>query len=108
MRARLPRAYSYLTMSEEGILMTANSIQLGAEQLRKLREMAQRQGASEADVVNRAIDRLYEEAQPRHGGNGVRSLYDALVERGSIGVFDGPGDLTTNPKHMEGFGESAA
>lgn len=34
-----------------------------------------------------------------------RSLFDVLSERGLIGAFDGPGDLSTNPKHMEGFGE---
>ena len=38
-------------------------------------------------------------------GGGKRSLFDALNERGMIGAFDGPGDLSTNPKHMEGFGE---
>lgn len=34
------------------------------------------------------------------------SLYDALVADGSIGCYDGPADLSTNPKHMEGFGQS--
>jgi hypothetical protein len=42
--------------------------------------------------------------------NGARSraktLYDVLSERGILGCFDGPTDLSTNPKHMEGFGES--
>jgi hypothetical protein len=42
--------------------------------------------------------------------NGDRSpektLYDVLAERGILGCFDGPTDLSTNPKHMEGFGES--
>jgi hypothetical protein len=37
-----------------------------------------------------------------------RSLYDALLERGLIGsITNGPGDLSTNPIHMEGFGENA-
>jgi hypothetical protein len=35
-----------------------------------------------------------------------RTLYDVLSERGILGCFDGPTDLSTNPKHMEGFGES--
>lgn len=35
-----------------------------------------------------------------------KSLYDALNERGMIGsIVDGPGDLSTNPRHMEGFGQ---
>jgi hypothetical protein len=34
------------------------------------------------------------------------SLFDALNARGLIGFMkDGPGDLSTNPKHLEGFGQ---
>ncbi len=37
-----------------------------------------------------------------------RSLYDALKARGIIGcITDGPPDLSTNPKYMEGFGQHA-
>jgi hypothetical protein len=35
-----------------------------------------------------------------------RTLFDVLTERGILGCFEGPTDLSTNPKHMEGFGES--
>jgi hypothetical protein len=35
------------------------------------------------------------------------TLYDSLCRRGLIGCIDGgPSDLSTNPKYMEGFGES--
>jgi hypothetical protein len=34
-----------------------------------------------------------------------RTLFDVLTERGILGCFDGATDLSTNPKHMEGFGE---
>lgn len=35
-----------------------------------------------------------------------RTLYDALKDRGLVGFMtDGPGDLSTNPIHMEGFGK---
>ena len=34
-----------------------------------------------------------------------RTLFDVLTERGILGCYDGPTDLSTNPKHMEGFGE---
>lgn len=38
----------------------------------------------------------------------VRSLYDVLEASGLVGFMtDGPGDLSTNPKHMEGFGRDA-
>lgn len=36
-----------------------------------------------------------------------KSLYDVLSERGMLGCFDGPTDLATNPRHMEGFGRNA-
>ena len=37
-----------------------------------------------------------------------RSLFDALNDRGLIGfMHDGPSDLSTNPKYMEGFGQHA-
>lgn len=40
--------------------------------------------------------------------NDGRTLYDALAARGLIGcITDGPEDLSTNPKHMEGFGRDA-
>jgi len=39
-------------------------------------------------------------------GTGEESLFDGLKRRGLIGVVKGgPPDLSTNPKHMEGFGE---
>jgi hypothetical protein len=34
-----------------------------------------------------------------------RTLFDVLTEHGILGCFDGPTDLSTNRKHMEGFGE---
>ncbi len=36
----------------------------------------------------------------------TKSLYDVLNEREMIGsITDSPGDLSTNPKYMEGFGQ---
>jgi predicted DNA-binding antitoxin AbrB/MazE fold protein len=37
---------------------------------------------------------------------GIRTLHDALAAAGLLGcIDDGPTDLSTNPKYMEGFGE---
>jgi len=37
---------------------------------------------------------------------GAQSAYDAFQALGVIGCMkDGPVDLSTNPKHMEGFGQ---
>jgi len=40
--------------------------------------------------------------EPRPFPDG-KSAYDIMKDL--CGVFDGPGDLSTNPKYMEGFGE---
>ena len=60
-----------------------------------------------ADEQQKLIQELARSAaQPN--GTDQRSLYDALKARGLIGFMtDGPGDLSTNPKHMEGFGQDA-
>jgi hypothetical protein len=42
---------------------------------------------------------------PEAYGLRERTLFDVLTERGILGCYDGPTDLSTNPKHMEGFGE---
>jgi hypothetical protein len=37
---------------------------------------------------------------------GPQTLHDALVAAGLLGcIVDGPADLSTNPKYMDGFGE---
>jgi predicted DNA-binding antitoxin AbrB/MazE fold protein len=52
-----------------------------------------------------------EPAGPQSSTNGSAdltgmNLHEALVATGLLGVVDGePSDLSTNPKHMEGFGE---
>lgn len=46
--------------------------------------------------------------QTLNADGSVRTLYDALSERGLIGFMkDAPPDLSTNPKYMEGFGQSS-
>ena len=91
--------------------MAAEPVQLGDEQSRKARELAERTGASAEDVANRALDEYY----AGHGANGDHAsavpgetVYEALLRSGSLGCFTGgPADLTTNPDHMQGFGESS-
>jgi hypothetical protein len=72
------------------------------------------------DILNRARKELTPDEQQKlineladitsspNGGKVGRTLYDALKDRGLIGFMsDGPDDLSTNPKHMEGFGKDA-
>ena len=37
-----------------------------------------------------------------------KNLLEALEAVGAVGCFDGPSDLSTNPKYMEGFGTNAS
>jgi Arc/MetJ-type ribon-helix-helix transcriptional regulator len=54
---------------------------------------------SRSDLVREAL----EEKKRGHAGKPAkRNLADALLECGS--TFDGPKDLSTNPRYMEGFG----
>ncbi len=77
-------------------------IKLTDEQRKLLAAKAQQTGRPWNELLDELFAKL---ARSRTNGTTGRSLYDALNERGMIGTFDGPGDLSTNPKHMEGFGE---
>ena len=69
------------------------------------------------DILNRAKGlspderrRLIEELSKSVGTNGDSgdgpTLFDALNDRGIIGsIADAPPDLSTNPDHMQGFGQ---
>jgi hypothetical protein len=49
----------------------------------------------------------YPNAPDANQGRDRQTLFDALNEAGLIGcITDGPVDLSTNPRHMEGFGAS--
>lgn len=52
---------------------------------------------TQSEVVRAALER------ERDGGGQVKSCRDLLTELD--GFFDGPKDLSTNPKHFEGFGK---
>jgi hypothetical protein len=86
-------------------------IELTAEQRRRLAQLAERSGKDWTEIVNDWLNSNSSRPLPAAAkSNGERtpekSLYDILSERGILGCFDGPTDLSTNPKHMEGFGES--
>jgi hypothetical protein len=78
-------------------------IQLAPEQ--------QRQIASLADESGRPWHQLLADALGMHiasagmQANGGESLYEALKNDGYLAAVGGePRDLSTNPKHMQGFG----
>jgi Arc/MetJ-type ribon-helix-helix transcriptional regulator len=65
----------------------------------RLREQSRAEGQSPSDVVRVALETyLKGRAKPR-------TAYDAAKAAGVIGCMrGGPKDLSTNPKHFEGFG----
>ena len=99
--------------------MTLNpaQIELTPEQKAQLASIAERSGKDYRLVVDELLSAASPsgEAQlqqtpplssPETHFTEEPSLYNELAKRGILGCFEGPSDLATNPKHMEGFGRS--
>lgn len=65
---------------------------------RRLAEEADRLGVSKSEIVRDALDAYLE-----NGGKAKRLSCLDLV-RDLAGAFEGPPDLSTNPKYLEGYG----
>jgi len=94
-------------MSGESMAADPHQIELTEEQLRLLVELTSRTGRSPQDVLSDAL-RHYQPLGTNGGEPGARSetVYDVLERKGLIGcIKGGPADLSTNPTHMEGFGD---
>jgi hypothetical protein len=75
------------------------SIRLPPELQQSLATIADRTGRSESQLVREALT----EFVARQAGQ--PSCFDLARELGLIGCVDsGRGDLSTNPRHLEGFG----
>lgn len=60
------------------------------------------------DERRRLSEKLCQLDTAKNSGRTPQSVFDALNALGVIGsITDGPGDLSTNPKHMKGFGKDA-
>ena len=83
-----------------------NYIQLTPEQQKRLAELANETGKPWPEVFSEAL-RSYRPARDDKDDAHEESLFDSLCRRGLVGcIKDAPADLSTNPKHMEGFGKS--
>ncbi len=73
-----------------------------------LAEVSERTGKPWEEVLHEALRQVGHAAGPSSpNGNKIESLFDRLSRHGLIGCLDGGReDLSTNPAHMEGFGES--
>ena len=83
------------------------SLELTPELQKQVEQIARRSGKSTDEVLRDLIaDGLAQRASQSPVESG-ESLYDALARSGSLGCEKGdPADLSTNPRHMEGFGEA--
>lgn len=76
--------------------MNTISLKLPPELRFKLERAAKRRGQSKSEVVRAALEQYLDCERPM----------SALELAGDIvGCGEGPGDLSTNPKYMEGYGE---
>ena len=69
------------------------TVKLDAARAEKVATLAKRRGATASDIIRDAIDSL-----PAESPSGLDAVADL------VGVVAGPGDRSTNPKHLEGFG----
>jgi hypothetical protein len=77
-------------------------MKLTPEEKQKIELLAKRKGVSKKEAVMDAINELVVD-------------YEVEVKPGSMlekmqhiaGIAEGPGDLSTNPKYMEGFGKDS-
>ncbi|HET6528025.1 MAG TPA: hypothetical protein VFG39_04670 [Balneolaceae bacterium] len=75
-------------------------MKLTPEQKEKIRTLARRRGVSQKRAVLDLVEKEVEEEQ-------VKPVADSFYERNKdlIGAAEGPGDLSTNPKYMKGYGK---
>jgi predicted DNA-binding protein len=88
-------------MMREGAKELRISIRLTADLRRRIEAAAAKSGKRESVIIREALERQLAPARP------AQSAYDIAVKAGIIGIARGnPPDLSTNPRHLEGFGES--
>jgi len=75
-------------------------MKLTPEQKEKIRKLARRRGVSQKQAVMDLVEREVREEpiKPKPG-----SFYDR--NKDLCGIGKGPGDASTNPKYMDGFGK---
>ena len=78
--------------------MSIISLDLPDDLAEKLGDLAERSGEGESAIVRKALEAfLSDDVQPRPG-----SFLDRAQDL--AGSLEGPGDLSFNAEHMEGYG----
>jgi len=82
-------------------------IHLDREHQKRLAELAEKTGRPWSDVLTEALSEYRRTHSAEENGGSEESFYDAAARLGLIGCVKGrPSDLSSNPRHMEGFGSS--
>jgi metal-responsive CopG/Arc/MetJ family transcriptional regulator len=76
--------------------MKTISLKLPSSLSARLDRAAKKRGQSKSEVVRTALEEFL---------NGERPMSALELAGDIVGCGKGPGDLSTNPKYMEGFGE---
>ncbi len=88
------------------------TIELTPLQRERLAAIAERTGKGYSSIVDELLAAV--PLAPTEGNGSSqeisqpRTAYEAFAAVGAIGCFEGPPDLSTNPKYMEGFGINAS
>jgi len=83
--------------------MKTVSVKLSPRLVRWLATEAKRSGRTRSAVVHEALERLRGRTRSRPGiRKKFKNLAEALSSLG--GTFEGPRDLSTNPKYFDDFG----
>ena len=85
--------------------MSTLTIELSDDIAARLAAASEREHLPPAQIVQAALEKAL--PAPEEERPAGRTLYDAMKEAGAIGcISTGLGDLSTNPRHMEGYGRS--
>lgn len=78
--------------------MPTVTVKMSTQQFARLERIARERQVPKAQVMRESFDHAV--GKPAPG-----SVYDAIADL--IGSVEGPGDLLSNPKHMDDFGMNA-
>jgi hypothetical protein len=85
--------------------ITPDGFQLDPDQIARLSSLAAEMGKPLPVVVNDALA-AYHPEQGEQAAKSDETFFDLASRLGLVGCIQGtPSDLSTNPKHMEGFGQ---
>jgi hypothetical protein len=85
--------------------VSSNGFHLTADQIARLTNLARETGKPLPDVLDEALAAYHPQAATESTSDS-ESFFDVASRLGFVGCIKGtPADLSTNKRHMEGFGQ---